>query len=242
MQVSQQRLAANRANALKSTGPKTDAGKRRSSRNACKHHIYGRKFRMPDVWEHWTLQRAYQFAQNIDDPDLRPLIFQRVLINGRQKYFVHLCAEFFKKVRQNGMPWYFANCDYITALDRYHAHHYAETLRITRLLRRYYANRKLEPRAVASGCGQPKPKSIAAGQTLFSRPNEPISRTHAPATRPARPTLPCTAATALFSQADQTHLTRAAHAAAARLTTPRPPPYTTPATSPEFHRASSRSP
>lgn len=34
-QISERRLAANRANALKSTGPRTPAGKQRVSQNAC---------------------------------------------------------------------------------------------------------------------------------------------------------------------------------------------------------------
>jgi hypothetical protein len=39
MQISEKRLAANRANSLKSTGPKTPTGRRNSSRNAIKHGI-----------------------------------------------------------------------------------------------------------------------------------------------------------------------------------------------------------
>jgi hypothetical protein len=42
MPLSEKRLTANRANALKSTGPKTPGGKRNSSRNALKHGILAR--------------------------------------------------------------------------------------------------------------------------------------------------------------------------------------------------------
>ncbi len=224
MQVSEKRLAANRANALKSTGPKTPAGKRRSSQNGCKHHLYARKFRMPDAWEDWALRRAHEFIRNIDDPDLRPLVFQRVYINGRQKYFVHLCAEFFRQVRENGMAWYFANSDYIAALDRYHAHHYAETLRSTRILRRYCANRKSEPRAEAGGCEQPKPKSIAVGQTIPSLAKLSMS------TEPIPPTLSGSNPTAAnFSRPSEPIL-------------PRPPPPAAPPPTRSFYRCPARSP
>ncbi len=42
--ISERRLAANRANAAKSTGPKSDAGKNASSRNSVKHGICAKKF------------------------------------------------------------------------------------------------------------------------------------------------------------------------------------------------------
>lgn len=40
--VSEQRIAANRRNATKSTGPRTEEGKRRASRNALRHGLSGR--------------------------------------------------------------------------------------------------------------------------------------------------------------------------------------------------------
>jgi hypothetical protein len=42
--LSEARLAANRANARKSTGPKTAAGKLRSAANACQHGFAGNNF------------------------------------------------------------------------------------------------------------------------------------------------------------------------------------------------------
>ena len=42
--LSEARLAANRANAQKSTGPRTEAGKLRSAANACQHGFAGTNF------------------------------------------------------------------------------------------------------------------------------------------------------------------------------------------------------
>ncbi|MDE3197087.1 MAG: hypothetical protein KGN84_12120 [Acidobacteriota bacterium] len=46
--VSEAQLAANRENAQKSTGPKTEAGKAASSRNACRHNLTGQVVIMTD--------------------------------------------------------------------------------------------------------------------------------------------------------------------------------------------------
>ncbi len=42
MIISERQKAAARLNGAKSRGPKTAAGKRRSSRNGCKHNLYSR--------------------------------------------------------------------------------------------------------------------------------------------------------------------------------------------------------
>ena len=52
--ISEKQLAANRANASKSTGPKTPAGKARSSQNSLKHGFTGSTFavvRLEDLQE-----------------------------------------------------------------------------------------------------------------------------------------------------------------------------------------------
>jgi len=43
--ISEKQLEANRSNALLSTGPKTEAGKKRSSMNALRHGINGQGVR-----------------------------------------------------------------------------------------------------------------------------------------------------------------------------------------------------
>src|SRR5581483_7473820 len=46
-QISEAKLVANRANAEKSTGPKSEEGKTRSSRNAFKHGLYSQQLVLP---------------------------------------------------------------------------------------------------------------------------------------------------------------------------------------------------
>jgi len=47
MIISERQKAAARLNGAKSRGPKTEVGKRRSSRNGCKHNLYSRSFLAP---------------------------------------------------------------------------------------------------------------------------------------------------------------------------------------------------
>jgi|GEM_PF-74854 len=136
-QVSLKRLAANRANALKSTGPRTEAGKRRVSRNACKHHLYSRKFEMPDAWEQHALRQAEDFCRDIAGPEHRALMFHRLYLRGKQQYYNHLSIAFFKSVETHGMSWFLENATYLNALHRYHNHLAAQTRRIARLLRNF---------------------------------------------------------------------------------------------------------
>jgi hypothetical protein len=80
--ISERRLAANRANALKSTGPRTEAGKRRSSQNACQHRLYARKFRMAPEAEAANHARARDNSAHIEDPTLRELYYRLILTTG----------------------------------------------------------------------------------------------------------------------------------------------------------------
>ena len=74
VRMTEKKLAANRANAKKSKGPTTPAGKEKVSRNACRHHLCARKHLLPPTWD----ARYLSFSQPLvdsrpdrDDPAVR---------------------------------------------------------------------------------------------------------------------------------------------------------------------------
>ena len=62
--TSQARIEANRKNARKSTGPRSDEGKRRSSMNAIKHGIPGNDLPRPNEDQGAFDRRMIQWVQN----------------------------------------------------------------------------------------------------------------------------------------------------------------------------------
>jgi hypothetical protein len=80
MSISEKQLLANRANAQKSTGPKTDPGKEASSRNAIKHGLYSDTIiiNSPNLKED---QSEYDLLLSSLYDDLRPqTLFQEHLV------------------------------------------------------------------------------------------------------------------------------------------------------------------
>lgn len=68
IRVSQKKIAANRANGRKSHGPSTPAGKARSSRNACSHHLYARKFTIHPVWQQRIAAVVGPAIESVENP------------------------------------------------------------------------------------------------------------------------------------------------------------------------------
>ncbi|MBL0161226.1 MAG: hypothetical protein IPP47_29725 [Bryobacterales bacterium] len=71
--VTDKKLAANRANAQKSTGPRTPEGKARSSRNACRHYVYARTHRMPESWDREFREKALFLTRDTTNPARRAI-------------------------------------------------------------------------------------------------------------------------------------------------------------------------
>ena len=79
--MTEKKLAANRANARLARGPATLEGKERSSRNACKHHLYAKKFQLPPAWQAriWTVVEPC--LAGIDDPLERAATLHYAVLN-----------------------------------------------------------------------------------------------------------------------------------------------------------------
>ncbi|HEY3440725.1 MAG TPA: (2Fe-2S)-binding protein [Paludibaculum sp.] len=70
----EKQLAASRANAQRSTGPRTPEGKARTSQNACKHHLYAKTHAMPPEWQQRIIAQAVEAtAEFAADQRLRDL-------------------------------------------------------------------------------------------------------------------------------------------------------------------------
>ena len=75
VRMTEKKLAANRANAKKSTGPRTPQGKARSSRNGCVHHGSARLHPMPESWDEEFRRQAELIVAPTANPMRRALEF-----------------------------------------------------------------------------------------------------------------------------------------------------------------------
>ena len=73
LRMTDRKLAANRANAQKSTGPRTPEGKAVSARNNAIHYLYARKFTIPPEWHAEFTTRAHELTRHFTDPVERDL-------------------------------------------------------------------------------------------------------------------------------------------------------------------------
>ncbi len=102
MPISEAKLAANRRNAARSTGPRTPEGKERSRRNALKHGLTGSGVALPDE-DRAEIDRRYAALQSEMSPAseagaafLRRFAFMTVRIERCER---HETAETSKRVR-----------------------------------------------------------------------------------------------------------------------------------------------
>jgi hypothetical protein len=73
--TSAKKIAANRANAKKSSGPRTEAGKQRASRNALRHGLSALRYK-----DYAIDAEVEQMAKNICGDDTNLLLFEQALV------------------------------------------------------------------------------------------------------------------------------------------------------------------
>ena len=87
--TSAKRILANRANARKSRGPRTRAGKLRTSRNALRHGLFAASHRNPVL-----LKQIERMANAICDGDQNPLLFQQAVVIAENELLLdHIVTE-----------------------------------------------------------------------------------------------------------------------------------------------------
>ena len=158
--ISEKRLAANRANARKSTGPRSPEGKARSSRNHTQHGLYAAEIRLPEYWELRAAHLAAEAAEDYRaDPPLAALVAHRVLLRVHNSYVISLLAVFYDEMFAAPDPraYRMANTPRFLALIRYKG----RVRRQTRALHRILIPAVLEFEQAQSA----RPKSRAASAT-----------------------------------------------------------------------------
>ncbi|GEM_PF-2524684 len=91
------KLAANRANARLSTGPRTPEGKARSSQNATTWGFTAALRGMPPDWHEAALVKAVEISSEFSDPTERALVAQHVYLIIWRRYIAWLEAEAFNQ-------------------------------------------------------------------------------------------------------------------------------------------------
>ncbi|MGJ5813275.1 hypothetical protein [Paludibaculum fermentans] len=125
-QISEKRLAANRANAQKSTGPRTAAGKAKVSANARRTGAYSEDHRMSPRLEAHFRAIADGRTQHLTEPTLRALIYEWHMLQGhlvihesRERALFNAGLEYGRGNEDIAHDWVLRQHGYIQALNRY---------------------------------------------------------------------------------------------------------------------------
>lgn len=179
IRMSPRKLAANRANAQKSTGPRSPEGKAVSAQNGAIHYLYARKFTIPPEWHAAFSLRAAELTHHFTDPVERHLrqrwSYLELWIQRLDALESSLCRHEIQSAQNDarrGMAaWVHHNPLFRAWLKRFRQ----LTRRADRLLREIHAHCRL--RKLRQHCPPPPSlKSMAAGAN--SSPG--VVRTHMP--------------------------------------------------------------
>ncbi len=139
--ISEKRLAANRANARKSTGPRTAAGKAASSCNARRTGAYSANHQMPARIEAHFRAIAEAATHEISDPNRRALTFELQMLQGharlhesRERALFNAGLEYGRGDEDRATAWVLRQVGFIQALNRYAGWIEANTRRVHRAL------------------------------------------------------------------------------------------------------------
>ncbi|MGJ5820842.1 hypothetical protein [Paludibaculum fermentans] len=127
--ISERRLAANRANAQKSTGPRTPEGKLRVAQNAARHNLYSKLHHLPEEIADLLYRQALEETASIAEPRFRALLIHRFMLRGHERRLFQLEGKLWAealRVNHGVVPdaslWIRHNHGVIVqALGRYHA-------------------------------------------------------------------------------------------------------------------------
>jgi hypothetical protein len=224
--ISERRIAANRANALKSTGPRSAAGKLASSQNACRHRLYARKFRMSPEAEAANHARALRDSAHLEDPALRELYYRLILATGHCELnwsyrdgleaYAH---SLYPGDHEMAIWWMLHQDGLLLALHRHECFHSRQILAILTAIEKLQraAAKPSRPRPAAQPALAPKPESAPAESQNTKE------RTHSRPRHPARPT---PRASCSSHDRRSPRCIRRAHASAKQRTHRRRPPPT----------------
>ncbi|QOY88674.1 hypothetical protein [Paludibaculum fermentans] len=139
--ISEKRLAANRANARKSTGPRTAAGKAASCGNARRTGAYSANHQMPARIETHFRALAEAATRDIANPQRRALSFELQMLQGharlhesRERALFNAGLEYGRGNEAVATQWVLRQVGFIQALNRYAGWIEAQTRRVQRAL------------------------------------------------------------------------------------------------------------
>ncbi|MBN9661222.1 MAG: hypothetical protein J0H49_23720 [Acidobacteria bacterium] len=187
--ISEKRLAANRANAQKSTGPRTEAGKAAVAENACRTRFFARVHRMPARIAAHFRARAEEKTRCITDPARRALHYDwwmldghRVLHESRERALFNAGIEHANGDEAGATAWVLRQSGYIEALNRYAGWIQARLRKVelalaadpdlleSELVQMNPIEPKLQPEPPASEPSIDQPNPILAEQTHLAHP------------------------------------------------------------------------
>lgn len=192
LRMTERKLAANRANARKSTGPRTPEGKAVSSQNNAIHYLYARKYTIPPEWDAECAARASALTGHFTDPIERELrqkwTYVELWIRRLDGLEANLCRREIQNahgdVRRGTAAWVHHNPLFRAWLKRF-CQLTSHAARLFRSIKAYCRNRHTiqlppPPKTMAAGAnsspgaGRTHISLIPNGHEFYPQPSNPL--------------------------------------------------------------------